>query len=221
LPIAAESDQELHTTTLRAGQSDAEATLVVPSGVQTQVVLVEVGLVGLQSLLPPSSVSLIWEGGQRQLGTVLSPPACSDFRTVYYPDICRTEVVRHDPREEVVLASQLFVDESATAWVAAVLTDLTETCSWTVQGGCFETLPCQCQQVLSRRVGPTWLVLERVTEPASSVRIALPPLVVESPWGIVQAPFPLAVGVEDGTLWVAVGDGDTRSSTVYAVRVVP
>lgn len=159
------------------------------------------------------SAELSWTDGARQLGNSMPAPSenrCAGSLTTH--DICPGSATDLGERSRVPLAAHFFLDDSGQAWVAYILADLRERCEWTTINGCFETLPCECATRIVTESISNELIVERVTEPNSSVHIKLPTF--QGPPNLVQ----LAARAAGDLVSVAVADVDSLFSELYVVR---
>ena len=96
---------------------------------------------------------------------------CNGRTTVYFPDICPSEVQSFDlglRHSSPVMAE----DASGRVWLASLAGSRRLSCRWS--GSCFETRPCDCQQVGVPSVsGPLSLYLVELSRPERVLQLDL------------------------------------------------
>lgn len=212
LPIArtnfAESSTVLLSTTVDGGTVELELPWVANIAA-----LVAQGELFAIWQTPLQSANLSWGDNERQLGRpALDAGGCNGMTTANYPDICPQSSSDLGERSDVPLAARLFLDETEQPWLAYILADVSERCSWATVGGCFETLPCNCVEQVETTAVSTELVVERATDPDSGLRVELPTFTGRL--HLAQ----IAARAHDGRISVAVADADARHSDVYVLR---
>ena len=127
------------------------------------------------------------------MSSSLSRP-CSNSTIAHYPDVCPSDRVDLGSREDVVVNSQLFLDDASEPWIAYLVGTVAETCAWGADGaGCFETLPCTCRQRVSHSGVIEALAVAQVQGPSRSVRVELSTLASYLAIGASSEGFRVAV----------------------------
>jgi hypothetical protein len=185
--------------------------LAVPSATTWSVLDTPDGLVGMQDA-PGGGLDLRTASQAWHLGTETVPAACTGFQIVDYPDICPSETIPQGQRVDVVLSARLVADDAGVAWLAVVVGDVSETCVWQATRGCFETLPCDCRQVLQVQVGRAELRLQPLLDSARVARVGLASL--------ASRPH-LAIRFRGGQFVVAVADAASDETTLRYFVIQP
>jgi hypothetical protein len=184
--------------------------LAVPTPTGWSVLDTPEGLVGMQHWqyagLDLRTASQAWH-----LGTDTVPAPCSGFEVVNYPYLCPSAELAQGQRAEVVLSARLVADDAGVPWVAAIVGNLTETCVWS--GFCFETLPCNCRQVLAVATNAAELRLQRLSDSVHAVRVGL---------GSFGSTHPLlAIRFHEGQFVVTIGDAGSYQTLLYWFVIQP
>ena len=173
---------------------------------------------GLLGLLAPSDFGgeLFWDGGERHLGGLaVAANACDGFVTASFPDLCPSGSREIGGRDDTVPVGRLAIDDEGQPWVAYLLVDVFDSCSWTSTGSCIETQDCSCQEQVITRANALEVVVERVGAPQAAVSVPLP--TVHGRSGGIH----LALRADGGTISVAVADSDRDDSEIYVMRFAP
>ena len=158
---------------------------------------------------PLGGAELVWSDDRRQLSDA-NPNTC--FRSTNPYPLCPQSSRDLGERNEVLLRAQVFLDDMGEPWVAYLVADISERCVWVGSGICFEGLPCACVEQVLADATSTALVVERVANPASGVRVDLP--IFQGNLDGVQ----LAARAANGVISVAAVDTESFRSVLYMVR---
>lgn len=123
---------------------------------------------------------------QRAWAAAVQPFPCAGQYTAYAPDICSSKTRSAARGDSAPLGVHALASTSdGSVWLARLSGSLDSTCRWVSMNACFETLPCDCREVLSNTYALS-LSLYRAPD------FGVPALVVRAPAGAQEATLVMA-----------------------------